>query len=318
MQAVPLAGDAVAVGIGRAELGHGVPAAHVAPLALEGHHGHVVVRLHHGVVDALRAAGQEGFGSRAHEAHRAVAAAHGLHARAGHGRLAGLQDVGRMLFERGQQHAGAGEEDAGVPQHVALQQQRLCRSGRGLFDEAGHAVAAVGAVGALLDVAVGAARKTGHHAVGDDGAGQCGGHALADGLGKRCGVGNVVVGRAEQQQRVLPVLAGQQGGQRHGRGRVAPGGLQQHLAAGVAAAQRIGHQKAVVLGRHTHHRLATPGQAAKRELQQALVAHQGHELLGKALAAQRPQAGAGATAEDDRGDGGVGCHGKSFAVGSGG
>jgi len=42
--------------------------------------------------------------------------------------------------------------------------------------------------------------------------------------------------------------------------------------------------------RHADHLLAEAGHALQRELQEAARAHQGHELLGKAFPAQRPQA----------------------------
>ncbi len=53
LQGVALAGDAVALAVGGGQLGHGVPTAHVAPLAHEGQHRHVLVVFHHRVVDAL-------------------------------------------------------------------------------------------------------------------------------------------------------------------------------------------------------------------------------------------------------------------------
>ncbi len=59
-----LALDAVAVGVGGREFGHGVPAADIAPGAGVGHHGHLGMVLHDGIVDALRAAGREGAGQR--------------------------------------------------------------------------------------------------------------------------------------------------------------------------------------------------------------------------------------------------------------
>ncbi len=238
--------------------------------------------------------------------------------RAGHGGLAVGQYVGRVSAQRRQQHAGAGQEDARVPQHLALQQQRLGGVGLGLFDEAGHRAAAIGPRRTLLDVAIGGAGEAGQHAEGDDGARFGGAHALPHHGGKGGGVGDVVVGRAEQQQRVGRIGCARagtdmQGGQRHGGGGVAASGFEQQLAAQACGLQVVGHQKAVVFGGHAQQRRLGKGQALGREPQQALVADERHELLGVALAAERPQARARAAAEDDGDDGlGSGHHGCAF------
>ena len=63
----PLAVQAVAGGVGRRHLGHGLPIADVAPRARKGDDHYVVMVLHYGVVDALRAAGGEGRDVRADE-----------------------------------------------------------------------------------------------------------------------------------------------------------------------------------------------------------------------------------------------------------
>ncbi len=222
------------------------------------------MRLHHGVVDALRAAGQEGLGRGAHEA----AAAHGLLFGRGHGLLAGGPDVVGVALQRGLQRGRAGQEDASVPQHVALQQQGLRGLGGGLLDEAGHAAAAVGARIALRDVAVGRAGEAGHHAEGDDGTGLRGGHALLHRVGEGHGVGDVVVGRTEQQQAAVVAIAQSlQRGKGHGGGGVARGRLQQQGAAVAARFDGVGHQEAVLVGRHAQGGLAAPGHAVqgKRE-----------------------------------------------------
>jgi hypothetical protein len=187
----------------------------------------------------------------------------------------------------------ARQEDAGVPQHPTLQQHGLGRIGGGLLDEARHAVAAVRARLALLDVTIGGAREAGHDAEGDDGAGFGRGHALLHRVGEGHGVGDVVVGRAEQQQRMLVARAqGLQGGQGHGRRGVARRGLEQQSAALAVRFDGVGHQEAVLVGRHAHRRLAGPAHALEREPQQRLVAHERDELFRETLAGQGPQAGA--------------------------
>ncbi|MDT4882538.1 hypothetical protein FQZ97_1184930 [compost metagenome] len=101
-------------------------------------------------------------------------------------------------------------------------------------------------------------------------------------------------------------MAGLQRGQRHGGGGVAAGGLQDGLGAGLAGAalalQRVGHHETVALGRHHHELRPQRAHAFERELEQAFAVDEGHELLGKALAAERPEPGAGAAAEDDGSD----------------
>jgi hypothetical protein len=94
------------------------------------------VALHHGVVDAFGAAGLQGLGAGTHEF--LVVAAPPSRAAAG-------QDVGGVLLHGGQQRVGAAQEDAGVPQHVAGEQQLLRLVGGGLFDEAADGMAAIGA-----------------------------------------------------------------------------------------------------------------------------------------------------------------------------
>ena len=198
-----------------------------------------------------------------------------------------------MLRECGEQCAGPRQEDARVPQHMALQQQGLGRGRRGLFNETCHLAAAICALIALLDVAVRTARKTGHHTEGDDGTGLSRRNPFANGFGEGGCIGDVVIRRAEQQERVGVVgRTGQQSCQGHRSGGVARGGLQQHLARHVFRFNRISHQEAVVLSGHANDRVVAPGEAVQCQLQQALVADQGHELFGKTLTAQRPQAGA--------------------------
>jgi hypothetical protein len=270
------------------------------------HHGHAAVGFQHGVVDALRTAGLERGRRRAHPVQVGLALRCVL-GRCGQrqGLGAGRENVGRVLVQRLQQHARLAQEDAGVPQHAALQQQVLGGGGVGLFDEA--ADAARGAVGqglALLDVAVGGAGKAGHHAEGDDLARLGGRHAGLHHLAEGGGIGDVVVGRAEQQQGVtLPGVPGLQRGQCHGGGGVAALGLQDGLHGAGNALQRVGHQEAVFFGRHHHEVGPQRRHALGRELQQAVPRDQWHELLGKALAAERPQACARAAAEDDGKDG---------------
>ena len=214
-----------------------------------------------------------------------------------------------MALQGRQQCVGAGQEDAGVPQHLAAQQQLLRALGVGLFDEASDGMAAVGAGGTLFDVAVARAREGRQHTEGDD-------RALAGGVGRTAhhlregaGVGDVMIRRAEQHQ--LRRIDGMQGGYRHG-GRSVAGARLQHDGAGeLGAAQRVAQHETVVFGADQHG--AGLGVRQRRhplqgEREQALAVDQRHELLGKRLARQRPQPRAGATTQDDGLDGGGSGH----------
>ena len=153
-----LAADAVAVGIGVVEVGHCVPAAHVAPPALERDDRDTVAFLEHRVVDALAAAAPEGRAVHAHEI------AVGFD-RSG-GQPAAFQDVRGMLLQRRDQHLGLDQQDARVPEIAAFEQQLFGAFRCRLLDEGGDRMAGVrrparaSSVCALADVAVGRARET--------------------------------------------------------------------------------------------------------------------------------------------------------------
>ncbi len=91
------------------------------------------------------------------------------------------------------------EKNTGVPVHLAGKEELLGFCGIGLFDETGGLAAAVGTNNTLFDIAIGGTGEAGRDAKGDDGAGQSRGQALRDGLEETLAVGNMVVGRAEQQ-----------------------------------------------------------------------------------------------------------------------
>ena len=180
-----LAVNAVALLVCWAEVGHGVPAANVAPGTRKRHHGHLLVTLHYGVVDAVGAAGGECFRFRTDELLVLAGLRHGL--------LAALQNVGRVLLQCLKQCARLCQKNARVPEHVALQYQRLGCVGIGLFNEPSHFIAAIATDCALFNIAIGRAGKAGHHAKGNNG-------ALAGRLatllhhgGKGLCIGNVVI-----------------------------------------------------------------------------------------------------------------------------
>ena len=104
---------AVAVLVGGSEVGHGVPAAHIAPGAAKWHDGYIGVMLHHCVVDAFRTTGCEGRMLRADE----LLILHG----ASHCLLAAGQDVRRVRLQCFEQGCSFAQKNACIPQHVALQ-----------------------------------------------------------------------------------------------------------------------------------------------------------------------------------------------------
>jgi DNA-binding transcriptional regulator of glucitol operon len=110
----------------------------------------------------------------------------------------------------------------------------------------------------------------------------------------------VVVGGRGEQDRVGAVAAGIQCRRRQRRGRVATGGFQQQGPIGNAQfAQLLGGDETVVLVADDDGRAQRQAiESAQRVLQQALPAEQGLKLLGVLLARHRPQARAGAAAED--------------------
>ena len=289
-----LAADPVAVLVRLVQVGDGIPAADIAPAALEGEHCDLLAFFEHRVVDALAAAAAEGGGVHAKEVAVGVDGSGGL--------AAALQDVGCVLLQRRDQHPGLDQQDPGVPEMAACQQQLLGVRGGGLLDEGGHHVAGVLAERgrerlALADIAIGRARKAGLDAEGHEMAGERGGYAFADRRDEALRVRNVMVGRREQQQLVG---LGQQGDRGHRRGRVARHGLEQLLAADIGGLDAFLHQEAVLLRGDAGHLGVQQPQAFQREHQQVLVVDQRDELLGQRLARQRPETRAAAAAEDDR------------------
>ena len=208
--------DAVALRIWRAELGHCVPAADIAPGAGKGNNRYVGMVLHHRIVNAFGATCGKSLGLRAHK----LTIARG----SGHGLAAGLQYVGGVLLQGGQQGRGAAQKYAPVPQRAAGQQQSLRLVQRGFFGKALHCKAAVRPDCTLADIAVSGTGETGADAKGDDGACLSGSARFFYRLSKGLGIRNMVVRGAKQQQGI-----GRRGKRRYGHGssRVARHRLQQ-------------------------------------------------------------------------------------------
>ena len=140
---------------------------------------------------------------------------------------------------------------------------------------------------------------------------------LAHHLAKRGAVGDDMVGRHHQQHRVGAIRRCRQGGQREGGCGIAANRFQDHRARLAHQSQLFRDDKAVLLVAHHHRcRQIEPDDAlgaAHRGLQQRIVANQRQQLLGILLARQGPQAGTGATGQDNGQD----HHVEGIAVGSG-
>ena len=177
-----------------------------------------------------------------------------------------------MLVQGIEQYLSLAQEDAGIPQHVALQDKKLGLVSRRFFDEAGNLVTAVWLGLSLLDIAVSCTRETRHHAKGDDGALPGSGHTLFNHGSKTLCVGNVVVGWAKQQQLLC---RNGQCRQCHSSGCVAPSLLQNDRTIDLCCLHGFSHQKTVVISSHAHDLpaflAAQLRHPLQRELQQAFV-----------------------------------------------
>ena len=168
----------------------------------------------------------------------------------------------------------------------------------------------IGSRNAFLDVAIGRTGEAwlntkGHQSPRLRRTNRCAHHG-----DKGISVGDVVICRTEQQQRIR---GGRQCGQGHGSRRVLCLRLEDLAHRETSLRSNVGHQKAVFLGRHTGDGFRSPlcqrRHTLQRQLQQGLVAQQRNELLGKRLARQRPKPCTATTAKDDRLDHGYGAHG---------
>ena len=121
---------------------------------------------------------------------------------------------------------------------------------------------------------------------------------------QRGGIGDHVVRGQHPQHRIRVVFGDQQGGGGDRRGAVAADRLQHDAGIRDArGAELFGDQEPVLLVAHDDgRREAIAAGPLRRLLQQRAVGHQRPELLGKALARDRPQPGAGAAGEDDGND----------------
>ena len=205
-----------------------------------------------------------------------------------------------MRLERGDEVAGAVEEDAGVPEVVPARNHRRCGCDVRLLAEARerHRAAAFRGMG-QLEVAVAGLGPVGDDAEGDERAPTRGLGAAADGGEEGVAVGDQVVGGGNQHQRVR-VVHHQRRNEDRGRG-VAARGLDHDARVVEADRRRLlrGVEAEGVAGHDQGCGEALSREAAQRCLVEALVADEGGELLGVGGPRGRPQAGSRSAAEND-------------------
>ena len=280
-----------------------VPGADVRPARGE-RHDHALAELrcsgelfHHRVVDRIARAALEGCGVEADEVGVVTAGSNRRAAGAGHVRV--------EAADRAHPHGGLHHEDAAVPVVLAAGDVALGGGAVGLLDEFLQRAGALACFerGPRADVAVAGLGVVGDDAEGDE-------RTLRRGLGadrnrllKGREVGDDVIGRHHQQDRIALLRRGQRGEGERRRG-VAPHRFEHDLRRShTDLAQLLGDDEAVFLVGdhqrpwiHVHRRKAL--EAGGGFLQQGVVAGERQQLLGIALARGRPQTRAGAAGEN--------------------
>lgn len=291
----------IAVGVLGGHLPQRVPGADIRPAGIKRHddgrrHARLArgQRFHDGVVDRIRRAGCERSLVDAVEIVVGGAALIGG--------AAGRFDVRPETLQQGQRNAGLHHEDAGVPQIVAAGQIGLGRCRVGLLDKTvERARRATGKLCPGPDVAVAGFRLVRRDAEGDHCPGVSMGGAQRHRVAESGGVADHMIGRHDQQHRI-----GRAGGERSQRQRrrgVAPHRFeQQRRRLDVDLAQLFCCQETVFLVAYDErcgNRQSWRTGTQRGVLQQRALAVQRQQLLRIAFARQRPEAGAGAAAQDD-------------------
>ena len=205
---------------------------------------------------------------------------------------------------------------------LAVGRQARRRRGDRLLDEPRDREGARCVVerGADGDVAVAGLGRGRAHAERHDVAGARGLRGGGEVRVQHVGVGDHVIGGEQPQHGVGIVLGDQDRGGGDGGGGVAANRLQQDARGDDAGgAELLGDQETVLLVAHDDRRGEAVAAGAERGfLEQGVLGDQRPELLGEALARDRPEAGAGAAGEDDRNDGGGVHAGGVCLIGGGG
>ena len=156
-----------------------------------------------------------------------------------------------------------------------------------------------------LDVAIARFGFVGNDAKGDHGTFACNGKSPLYRRVKCRQVGHHMVSGHGQQYGVATIDLGLQSGQGKRRGCVAPCGLQHNARTVYSRLQKLACRQKTVFnvadedGRLGHRDPGQPLQAQCCLLQHGAGACQGQKLLGVGFTRQRPQAGAGAAAQDN-------------------
>ena len=238
--------DHVAGGVLGADLPQRIPGADIAPAHRHRpHHRRVLRVLHHRVVERHVLRSGEGVAVEAQEVEVALGALERL--------AAGGERRRPQPLHLAHQDRGGQEEDAAVPAIIAGIEIGLSARAVGLLDEGRDRGAVLGAGdgGAAPDIAIAGLGPVGGDAEGDELSQRRGARGAVDGGEEGRHVGDHVIGRQRQQQRIGVVRQQDERGDRHrGRG-VAAHGLEHDGARGHAhQPQLLGHHEAVlVVGR---------------------------------------------------------------------
>ncbi len=271
------------------------PRADVAPAGSEGHHHGIRGLLHHRVVDRVSRARGESLGRHAGEIEIGTRRAECGFARA--------RNLGRETRELGEVAAGAEHEHAAVPVVLAGAHELQRPFGVRLLDEARDAAQRT-ALRAALDVAVTGLGRGGHDAEGDQLPLTGRGEREAHGALESRHVLDHVIGRQNQQHRILGVrrqtLHCRVRGERNGGCGVASDGLEHDgLGLDLELPELFGDQESVcVVAHHDRRRGVQALEAQRRLLQHGARTDQGEELFRVELARQRPEPGAGAARQN--------------------
>ena len=253
--------------------------------------------LHHGIVDRDRRRCRERHGVEAAEVEIGLRECEGL--------FDAREHIRPERPEFREERRRLQHEHPAVPVVVARRDHALGRRTVGLLDEAADRERAFQArhAGAAVDVAVARLGRVRDDAERREQAGGRGVRGEPDRAMERCDVADRVVGREHEQQRIGVVLRQcQRSGGDGGCGVATDRFEQQQARLHAEIAELFGDEEAMLLVAD-HDRRFDAVQAVEAcdgfLEHRAVIARQTQELFGIGAARQRPQAGAGAAAEDD-------------------
>ena len=279
-----------------------VPVAEIGPGAAQRRHAQIARALHHGAVDGD---GPDRFPGLGVETDESEIRRGGLHRGADR-----RHQIGRMRLERGDEIRRAAEKHARVPQRAVIRDQRTRRLRVGLLDEARHPARA--ARGTALparrvghEITVSGFRPVRRHAEGHEIAASDRLHARGDRPPERRRIGDQMVRGRHEHHRVRILRRHMQRRRQHRRRRVARRGLEEHVRLAHAGVRELLQRHEAERGARHHHRRRErrAGKPLRALPEQAPPAHDRGELFGMPRPRDRPEAGAGAAAENHRADG---------------